>query len=142
MSECFVYKRNGEITNKREVREFFDSLKADGLWLLKSEHADSRSSNQNRYLHGVVIPLVFQGLRDAGFDDVRDKEDAKTVIKTLFLKRKIRNKETEDVIEVVRRTRDLTTFEMMEFLEEVCKWSQEYLSVYIPPPGEQAKLAI
>lgn len=133
MKDCTVHISNRQITNRKAIANFFNDLK-DGKYLLTVKSIKRRSNNQNAYLHGVVIPLVFEGLRNNGFDDVRDNEDAKLIIKTLFLKRKITN--GLETIDVVRGTSELSTSEMMEFIAEVQKWSIEYLNVYIPDPGQ------
>ncbi len=138
-NQIFIHISKNEITNKRLVRQAFDSLK-DGRYQVTIESNNNRSNPQNAYLHGVVIPLVFDGLRDAGFDDVRDKEDAKLVIKTLFLTRKIHNPENGDTIPIIRKTSELTTTEMMQFIDEVIKWAAEYLNVQIPLPNEQMEM--
>lgn len=137
MTDVIIHIKDKAITNKPVIKKFFDEL-ADGKYLITAKSIKRRTLPQNAYLHAVIIPLVFQGLRDVGYDDVRDFEDAKTVIKTLFLKRKIENRHTGEVIEIIRRTRDLTTIEMMTLIEEVAKWSIEYLNVYIPMPNEQS----
>lgn len=137
MQDIILHIDNSKITNTTAVRKFFNELR-DGKYLLTVKNIKRRSNNQNAYLHGVVIPLVFEGLRNNGFDDVRDVEDAKLIIKTLFLKRKISN--GIETIEVIRGTSELTTTEMMEFIAEVQKWAAEYLNVYIPSPNEQTIL--
>ena len=87
-----------------------------------------------------MIPIVFKGLRDAGFDDIRTTEDAKAVIKSLFLKRAIPNVNTGEAIEFIQDTHKLSTVEFMEFIEAVIKWAAEYLNIHIPYPGEQINL--
>lgn len=135
MKDCIVHISDRQITNRKAVATFFSDLK-DGKYLLSAKNIRKRSNNQNAYLHGVVIPLVFEGLRNNGFDDVRDHEDAKLIIKTLFLKRSVTN--GLETIEIVRGTSELTTSEMMEFISEVQKWASEYLNVYIPDPNQQS----
>jgi hypothetical protein len=138
-STVFVHIKQGGIINRNAVAQAFKQLH-DGSYICTIEHSKRRTNLQNAYFHAVVVPLVYQGLRAVGFSDVKNNEDAKTVIKTLFLKRKIRNEKTEDIIEVVRGTHELTTIEMNEFLEEVARWASEYLGIYIPAPGEQTKI--
>lgn len=136
MNELVLHIKDG-ITNKTAVRKFFEGLK-DGKYLLTAKSIKRRSNNQNAYLHGVVIPLVYEGLKSAGFDDVRDHEDAKMIIKDLFLRRTIRNEKTNTSIQVIRKTSELTTVEMMDFIAEVQKWASEYLNTYIPDPNQQS----
>jgi len=134
--EFFVSIKNGKIDNPRTVRKGF--MLPDGRYRVRIDKFKKRSNLQNRYLHGVVVPLVFDGLRDAGFDQVRTHEDAKTVIKSLFLKKTITN--DIETFEFIRDTHTLTTLEFMEFVSDVQRWAIEYLSVYIPDPSEQLKI--
>jgi hypothetical protein len=138
-NSVFIHISNNQITNKKLIRQAFEILK-DGRYQVTIESKNNRSNDQNAYLHGVVIPLVFEGLRDAGFDDVRDKEDAKLVIKTIFLTRKIHSPENGDTIPIIRKTSELTTIEMMQFIDDVIKWAAEYLNVQIPLPNEQIEI--
>jgi hypothetical protein len=109
----------------------------DGMY--KVETAKKRSSPQNRWFHGICVPLVLEGLRNAGFNEVHDVHDAKMVIKALFLKRQVVNPNDGLVIEVIRDTSDLTTEEFTILMDEVVAWASEYLKIYVPLPGEQVQ---
>lgn len=137
MIECIVHIKDGQILNRAAVAKFKNDHK-DGKFLWSSKSIKRRSLQQNAYLHGVIIPIVYDGLRNNGFDDVRDHEDAKLIIKSLFLKKKVSN--GVEAIEIIQDTSKLTTIEMMTFVDEVIKWSAEYLSVIIPLPGEYAPM--
>lgn len=127
-----------EWTSPDWVREKMNELPDCNLVITMEKDFGKRSLSQNAYLHGVVIPLVFEGLREAGFDEVKDNEDAKTVIKNLFLKEKISN--GIETFEIIKDTHKLSTKEMVKFIEEVCKWAAEYLSINIPAPNTQSKM--
>ena len=139
MIEFFTNIKQGKPLNPAVWRKYLNCL-TDGNYLVKIEKRKKRSTNQNSYLHGVIIPMVFDGLRDAGFDEVRTLEDAKLIIKSLFLKKSIVSKSTGEVIEIIQDTSALTTTEFNEFIEAVQKWGSEYLNIYIPNPSEPIKL--
>ena len=108
----------------------------DGKYVITIEkYFRQRSLAQNAYLHSVVIPMVFDGLRNQGFNEVKDYEDAKTVIKNLFLKKKITN--GIETFEIVQDTHKLTTKEMADFVDEVIQWAAMYLGIEIPMPNTQ-----
>lgn len=121
------------------VRAAFDQLK-DGRYSLEILGENKRSPGQNGYLHGVMFPMVMEGLRDIGYNDIKTPEDAKQVVKTLFLKVKVVNPYNGDVIEKIKDTRDLTTWETARLVDEVIQWAAEYLGIRIPPPNTQMKL--
>jgi len=140
MPKAIFHVRNSKITNPKVLRKLFDELK-DGIYTCDVMSNNKRSLSQNAYLHGVVIPLVLEGLREAGFEDVRDADDAKDVIKGLFLKKKVVNRETGEVLsEIIKDTSDLTTIEMIDFIDEVVRWAAEYLSIHIPAPNSQSTI--
>jgi len=139
MIEFMLHIDQGQITNTKAVRKAFDELE-DGHYLVRVEPKKTRSLNQNAYFHGVMVPLVLQGLRDAGFNEVKTPEDAKDIIKALFLKKVIKNEITGEEIPVIRHTSELTTVEFNAMMEECGQWASEYLGIFIPPPGQQTEI--
>lgn len=139
MTEFFIHIEKSKITNPQVFRKNLEGLK-DGRYSVKIERKNKRSTNQNAYIHGVLFPEVMNGLREAGFDEVKTPEDAKVVCKSLFLKRNLVNKETGEVIEFIKDTHELTTVEMGEFIEDVIRWGSEYLNYQIPYPNEKITL--
>lgn len=134
------YKKNGEITNKKVVRQAIDMLQ-DGRYKMEITGASKRSNSQNAYFHSVILSYVLEGLQNTGYEDVKTLEDAKTVVKSLFLKEKIINKETGELLtEYVRESSSLTTGEFKVFIDQILQWSAEYLGISIPLPGEPATI--
>lgn len=137
MKEFMLHIDQHQITNVKVVRKAFDELE-DGHYLVRIEPKKKRSLNQNAYFHGIMVPMVLQGLREAGYNEVKTQEDAKDIIKTLFLKKIIKNDLTGEEIPVVRHTSELTTVEFNLMMEECGQWASEYLGIFIPPPNYQA----
>lgn len=136
MQELIININNRKILNMTELKKAFNQLK-DGKHLLTIKDYRKRSLPQNAYYWSVVVPLIRRGLYDAGYDEVRTNDDAHEVIKQVHLKRNIVNKQTGELIEIAGHTSKLTIPEFNEFIEAVCKWSAEWLNVYIPSPNEQ-----
>ena len=102
---------------------------------------NSRSIQQNKYLHGVVIPEVQRGLIDAGYSPNEITTNAvKDLLKYRFAKKEIVNTTTGETIEMIQATHEMNTAEMTDFIEEVRRFASEYLGVYIPSPNEQLKI--
>lgn len=103
-----------------------------------------RSSEQNRYYWGVVIPAVLQGFRDLGNDlDPGNPEHAEVVhqyLKARFLP----PREVADAAGEAHRlpgsTAGLSTSQMMDYIAAVQQFAAEFLNVNIPEPGEQITL--
>ena len=135
MSERVVHIANGKIANPAVIRKQFDELR-DGIYLVKVSPRKVRSLSQNAYYWAVVCGMVKDGLRDAGYDAVMTDEDAHEVMKHLFLKKEIVNKNTDERIPSVRSTTELTTFEFSEYIEQIISWAAQYLNIVIPYPNE------
>lgn len=102
---------------------------------------NTRSNQQNAYLHGVIIPEVQRGLIEAGYSANEVTLDAvKDLLKYRFAKKEIVNTTTGETIELIQATHEMSTAEMTDFIEEVRRFSSEYLGVYIPSPNEQLEI--
>jgi hypothetical protein len=134
MTEFFIHKKDGEITNLQTVADNLKELE-DGRHIATIKKANTRSQNQNAYYWGVVCQLVYEGLKDLGFDTVRNKDDAHEVMKNLFLTTK---EEVNGVtITKVKSTRTLSRAEFIDYLTHIETWASDYLSVNIPAPNTQ-----
>jgi len=113
---------------KLERRDDFaalvQSLEGKQIELTLRKYSRPRSPNQNRYLHGVVIPLIAEC---CGYDP----EEMKTALKLKFL----RAGDDVNGLARVRSTADLSTAEMTEFIEQVRRLAAE-MGCAIPAPNE------
>lgn len=137
MAQFMAHVIGGKIVNALDARTVFSKLK-DGHYVVKITAQRQRSLSQNAYFHGVVLPIVYEGLRDAGFDDVADEEDAKEVVKNLFARKWIPNGDGLG-IETVQPTHKMTTVEFSQFIDKIIKWGAEFLNIQIPYPNERLK---
>lgn len=128
--------RDGQIVTNPQIRKMFNSLK-DGKYNVEVTKITKRSNQQNRYLHGLLIPEFRRALNSVGYDEVKSDEQAKEIMKQMFLKRQTVNKDTGEVLEYVQQTRDLTKEENNILIEEVIKFCAEHMNYQIPYPNEQ-----
>ncbi len=139
MPEAYFYIESGEITNKSVVAKMFAELK-DGRYLLKILNKNKRTIPMNAYLHGVLIPEFRKALVEVGYDEVKTDEQAKLIMKAMFLKRQEVNHQTGEVIEFIQDTHNLTTIEMSTLFEEVVKFAAENMNYIIALPNEQLSI--
>ena len=99
-----------------------------------------RTSPQNRYLHGVVFPMIQERLIELGWKEAVNIEWVKDLCKYQFLKKETSNEKTGEVITFVEATSALSTSEMMDFIADLQQWSAETLDLYIPDPNEQIEI--
>jgi hypothetical protein len=136
--EKFINIRAGKIENPQGVRKAIAAL-PEGRYLMVVEKKNKRSTQQNRYYFGCVLPIVLEGLRDAGWKEFEDAEEVHECLKHKFLKKHVANADGE-AMEKIASTKKLSTVEFNEYIENIAQWAAEYLNVYIPPPASQSKL--
>lgn len=131
--EFVVEKIRGLFRNKKKMEEYNKSL-PDGRYLIKIVPYKQRSLRQNSWFH-AVLPEILQGLRDAGYDDIRTEEDAKDFVKALFFRKTVTN--GVDSVDIVEGTSKQSKINFAEKSEDIIKWAFEYLGLDIAPPAEQ-----
>lgn len=136
MPETFFYISSGEITNPKAVRDMIGQL-ADGRYLMKVQNKNKRTINQNSYLHGVLIPEFRMALNSVGYDEVKNDDQAKMIMKSMFLTAQVVNVNTGEMISYVKDTHTLTTIEMSTLFDEVIKFCAENMNYQIAYPNEQ-----
>jgi hypothetical protein len=135
MQETIVHITNSAISNTTAVRKFFNELK-DGKYLLTAKSIKKRSLPQNAYYHSCIVPMMKEGLRNAGWDDIKSAHDAHEWIKEEFLKIPMVNKLTGELKNIPGSTAKLTTKEFTELIDAVIKFAAEFLFIQIPYPNE------
>lgn len=138
MAQFILTMINGNIANVEIVKRAFSNLR-DGNYQVKITAQRQRSHDQNSYFHGVVLPVVFEGLRDAGYDDIQDEDDAKDFVKDLFSRRSMVDPVSGELTSRVVPTHKLTTLEFSEMIEKIIRWGAEWLNIQIPYPNEYLK---
>ncbi len=102
-----------------------------------------RSSPQNRYYWGAVIPLILQAFIDLGHEGLQTGSQDSAQMIHEFLKGKFLHNGVEvadaqgQVIVLPPSTRRCSTSEFMDYLAEIQQWAAEFLCIVIPDPGEQ-----
>jgi hypothetical protein len=88
---------------------------ACGFLIQKKLTDKQRSSPENRYFHGVLLPILAEY---TGYDP----DEMKAVVKWKFK---------------IKHTAELTTSEFEKFMSDIRMWASRDLSCYIPEPNEQ-----
>ena len=118
------YIQDGTVYLERQWKyaELLTKLEGQNIELTIRRKRRTRTNQQNRYLHGVVIPTLAEHL---GYDQVEMKQ----ALKWRFLQ------VHHDKLPTVRYTAELDTAEMTEFIEQIRRLAAE-LGCDIPSPGE------
>lgn len=129
------------IYNRTKVNKEIAIL-GDGIVEISLKHKKQRSLQQNKYLHCLLIPEFKNALNNVGYR-IRTDEEAKMVLKSMFLTKDIPNEDTSaKAIHYVQDTSKLSKEEMMVLVEEVIQFAAENMNYRIPYPGEQTEFEL
>ena len=102
-------------------------------WEMITDGKMKRSTRQNSYFHGVVLPILSDC---TGYTT----EEVKDLVKSLFLKDEMMiqtSSGTVKEVSVVRGSSELKTDEFEKFLEKIRQWAAIELHCSIPEPNEE-----
>lgn len=98
-----------------------------------------RSNPQNNFYHGVVIPIMQNCLKDAGY--LMNNEQVHELLKLRFLKETIFvNEETGECVERIKSTTELSTTDFMSYIQHIQQFALEYFNTTIPDPSSETTL--
>lgn len=97
-----------------------------------------RSSPQNRYYHGVVIPSLRYAMEAKGY--VVSKDEVHELLKHKFLKGQIVNIATGEIIDTIGSTTKLSTSDFMDFITQIQAYAAEKFECIIPEPNESLQI--
>jgi len=128
-----------KITNRNALVQDLEALEGKELILTIERKKKKRSLNQNGYYWSCVVPIVKQGLLDAGWEreKVNSNDAVHELLKHLFCPQlEVVNEQTGEVMKMPPTTTALTTTNMMEYFEDITRWAAEFLNITIPEPNE------
>jgi hypothetical protein len=127
-----LYNRKGF---GNEVAQHF---KDSEITLTVEKKQTERTVQQNRYYWGVIIPLVRNALREAGYRATKDT--AHRLIKHLFVQDELINEQTGELISFTGSTSTLSKEEFMVLIARIQQWAAEEFGIAIPDPHEQTEI--
>ena len=119
-----------------QIKSGLEQFKGKRVQIELKQAKKGRSLEQNAYLFGVVYPAAMDGMRSLGNEGL-SIELVHHFFKDKFLTRwrDIVIPTTGEVFKV-KTTTDLSTTEMIGYIEEIARWCAEYLSITIPEPNQ------
>lgn len=138
--EIISQVKDGKLTrNIPQLTEVIKSFEGKEITIKIEKRKKKRSNPQNAYYYGVVIPIMRDALKDAGY--IMTNESVHDMLKLRFLKETILlNKDTGECIERIKSTTELSTSGMMDYFTEITVFAAEYFQVQIPEPNEQIRI--
>lgn len=128
------------IYNRKQFLEDIRTFLGKEVILTVEKKKRKRTLLQNAYLFGYMYRAVQEGLKDMTGEKYTI-EQIHEMFKAMFLKNEIMNKETGETATIPGSTATLSTSEFMFYIEEITKWSAEWLHIIILQPGQQSRIS-
>ena len=129
-----------KITNRKQFDFELKQFEGKEISIEIKKKKRNRSNQQNKFLHGCLIPEFRKALNEVGFNEVNTNEKCKDLLKALFLQYEIVNDSTGEVITTFKNTSELSTMEFMEFVDKAIDYAKQNLNYTIYPPNEQSEI--
>lgn len=121
-----------KITGRKHFDREISSVKDCYVKVIIQRLRKTRSNQQNRYWHGVVIKMLQDGFEDLGHK--LDHDEVHDFVKHKFCRTELVNEETGEILETVKGTSKMTTTEMMDLIDTIQQWATIYMNINIPDP--------
>lgn len=134
--------KNGSLTRNRNlIKDAIETFEGKQIVIKIEKFKKKRSTQQNRFYYGVIIPIVQNCLKEAGH--IMTSESTHDLIKLKFLKETLFvNENTGEVIERIKSTTELSTSQFMDLLAEINNFTFEYFGVSLPSPNDDLTLKL
>lgn len=134
--------KNGSLTRNRNlIKDAIETFEGKQIVIKIEKFKKKRSTQQNRFYYGVIIPIVQNCLKEAGH--IMTNESTHDLIKLKFLKETLFvNETTGEVIERIKSTTELSTSQFMDLLTEINNFTFEYFGVNLPSPNDDLTLKL
>lgn len=134
--------KNGSLTRNRNlIKDAIATFEGKQIVIKIEKFKKKRSTQQNRFYYGVIIPIVQNCLKEAGH--IMTSESTHDLIKLKFLKETLFvNETTGEVIERIKSTTELSTSQFMDLLAEINNFTFEYFGVSLPSPNDDLTLKL
>lgn len=134
--------KNGSLTRNRNlIKDAIATFEGKQIVIKIEKFKKKRSTQQNRFYYGIVIPIVQNCLKEAGH--IMTNESTHDLIKLKFLKETLFvNETTGELIERIKSTTELSTSQFMDLLAEINNFTFEYFGVSLPSPNDDLTLKL
>jgi hypothetical protein len=138
-----IVQGNIQFVHALRMQEELSTWDGKPVVVTVEKRKSKRSSQQNRYLWGVLYAAAREAFIDAGNYGI-SVEDIHDFFKSRYLRngQEVVIPKTGEVLDMPPSTTKLSTGEMMEYIMEIQKFLAEYFSVVIPDPETQSELYV
>ena len=123
------------VSNRNALSDTFAQFEGKDVAITIEVAKKKRSGSQNRYYHGVVLPLIQNGLKDATGEHY-SHEQVHDLLRHKYLVVDVPFKDGL-FAERVKSSTELSTIEFEDYQANCKVFAAEFLGVVIPEPNEQ-----
>jgi hypothetical protein len=129
------------VVNANLLKQECNSLPRGRYRLTIERYRSNKSNSQLGYLFAGVYPLVLKALNDAGWE-FTSIDEVDEYCKSMFSSKEIINRHSGEIMDIPGLKREMTTTEMMTYVDAIRDWASEYLNVIIPEPETNLKIKL
>lgn len=133
---------NGKLTtNRNAILDAFRHFEGVDIVLTLKRKGKQRSTPQNAFYWGVLIPLFQEGVKSE-WGEVWSKDKAHEFLKNRFVFFERVNEQTGEVIKTPKSTTENTTTQQEEYHTEIRTFLLEWFNIDAPLPNENLTLEL
>lgn len=126
------------VVNAEAFKKELDLLPVGRYRIIAEKQRRKASPLQFRYLYGLVYPLSWIALNDAGYEFTNiDQVDA--FWKSMFANKEVLNREMGEVMKIPLSKSEFMTIDEITYCDAIRNYCSEYLNTNIPDPDPNYK---
>jgi hypothetical protein len=125
-------------STSKAISKVLEGLEGKRVIITIDKFSAKRSGQQNRYLH-LLFSIFCEALNELGNDF--NMIEVKELCKAKFAMIDVIDKSTGEVLgKRIKGTSEMNKTELMDFIENVIRWSADTFSIVLPYPNEQLEI--
>jgi len=131
---------NGNLKrNRSQILETIKSFEGKDILITFEKPKKKRSNNQNRYYHGIIIPILQNCIKESwGECWSREKTHEFCKLQFNFIERV--NESTGEIVRIPKSTTENSTSDQEDLHFEIRNFVMEWFNTEIPLPNEDLTL--
>lgn len=125
--------------NRNQILETIKSFEGKDLLITFEKPKKQRSNNQNRYYHGVLIPILQNCIKES-WGEIWSREKTHDFCKLQFNFIERVNESTGEIVRVPKSTTENTTTDQEDLHFEIRNFIREWFNTEVPLPNEDITL--
>lgn len=127
------------VSNRKTISKAIQQFNGKNITITIENKKKVRSTLQNRYYWGVIIPIIQIAFKDS-WGERKTKEEVHEFLKQEFSFVEKVNVDTGQIVRLTKSTTENSTVQQEEFHIDCRNFAEEWFGVIIPLPNEKLEL--